>query len=66
MTGVRITWHDRRFVKSSYSRDEGECVEVVADGHIVGVRDSKLGPSSPVLELTATAFAAFLADLKAS
>jgi hypothetical protein len=32
---------------------------------VVGVRDSKLGVSSPVLELTTTAFRAFLDGAKA-
>lgn len=66
MTDVHVKWTDVRFAKSSYSTQDGQCVEVAIVGRTVGVQDSKLGTSSPVLELNAAAFADFLAELKAS
>ncbi|MGO4418142.1 DUF397 domain-containing protein [Streptomyces sp. MCAF7] len=51
--------------KSSYSNaDQGTCVEV-ADGHpgIVPIRDSK-HPHGPVLVFPASAWSAFVAELK--
>lgn len=53
--------------KSTYSGgDGGNCLEV-ADGHpdLVPVRDSK-NPTGPKLVFRATAWSAFLADLKVS
>ena len=52
--------------KSSYSRPNGECVEVAraADGTI-GIRDSK-APGGPVLELAWGQWARFLAVVRAS
>lgn len=56
-----------RFIKSSYSKDDGgQCVEVGTVGAVVGVWASKRGRSSPVLELSAAVFADFLAELRAS
>lgn len=49
--------------KSSYSSDEGgDCIEVATCPHAIHVRDSK-NPTGPVLTLSATAWAAFLADV---
>lgn len=60
--------------KSSYSNSSANCVEVaVAAGPgaagaarrpVVGVRDSKAGGNSPVLEFGAAAWTRFLAQLK--
>ena len=52
--------------KSSYSGYNGNCVEVadLAAGRI-GVRDSKAGAGSPVLEFARADWAAFLASVKA-
>ncbi|WP_329559276.1 DUF397 domain-containing protein [Streptomyces uncialis] len=56
------------WVKSSYSNNGGSCVEWApahADANgIVPVRDSK-SPGGPVLNVRATAFAAFVAGVKA-
>jgi hypothetical protein len=61
-----IDWTEVRFVKSSYSgTDQGNCVELGVAADIVGVRDSKLGALSPVLELSTTAFKTFLDQTKA-
>jgi uncharacterized protein DUF397 len=51
------------WIKSSYSADQGECVEVAAlpDGGRA-VRDSK-DPDGPVLRFTAGQWRAFLAHL---
>ncbi|GAB2667330.1 hypothetical protein GCM10027271_28600 [Saccharopolyspora gloriosae] len=54
MTG-RIT----RWRKSSRSHAANGCVEVGAAAGHVGVRDSKLGPTSPILTFTAATWADF-------
>ncbi|MFG2116221.1 DUF397 domain-containing protein [Streptomyces sp. NPDC048718] len=54
--------------KSSHSDNGGNCVEVaanlVAASGVVPVRDSK-NPTGPVLDVSAPAFALFVAALKA-
>ncbi|MFD6421671.1 DUF397 domain-containing protein [Streptomyces sp. NPDC060198] len=54
--------------KSSYSSNGGDCVEVAANllsvHGIVPIRDSK-DTSGPVLDVSATSFAAFVAGVKA-
>ena len=48
-------WH-----KASYSGgDNGGCVEVATIPGWIGVRDTKLGPDSPVLAFTPTEWEAF-------
>ncbi|GDY32914.1 DUF397 domain-containing protein [Gandjariella thermophila] len=65
MVNSGIDWTEVRFVKSSYSgTDQGNCVELGVAADTVGVRDSKLGAASPVLELDKTAFQAFLDQAK--
>ncbi|TWF95178.1 uncharacterized protein DUF397 [Saccharopolyspora dendranthemae] len=53
-----------RWVKSSYSSGDAQCVEtaVVAGGRLV--RDSKLGDASPVLAVSAGEWSSFTAKLK--
>jgi hypothetical protein len=47
--------------KSSLSSGGDNCVEVAfAEDGSIGVRDSKLGPASPVLEFTPSEWDAFL------
>ncbi|MGC5343516.1 DUF397 domain-containing protein [Streptomyces sp. DT171] len=57
-----------RWFKSSYSNNGGQCIEVavnlVAPRGVVPVRDSK-DPAGPVLNLPASAFAAFVTGVKA-
>jgi hypothetical protein len=54
---VAYTWR-----KSSYSSDEGgQCVEVAACPHTIHIRDSKTPEDAPTLQLTPTAWAAFIA-----
>ncbi len=50
--------------KSSYSNDNGDCIEV-SDGQkgVTPVRDSK-DPQGPALLFTASAFAAFITGIK--
>jgi Domain of unknown function (DUF397) len=51
--------------KSSYSGYNGNCVEVAdLEAGRVGVRDSKAGAGSPVLEFSRTDWAAFLVSVK--
>ncbi|GAA2813917.1 DUF397 domain-containing protein [Saccharopolyspora taberi] len=60
-----IAWTDVEFTKSSYStNDGGNCVELGNAASVIGIRDSKLGEHSPVLEFTPNAFRAFLTHLK--
>ncbi|GAA4710615.1 DUF397 domain-containing protein [Phytohabitans rumicis] len=50
--------------KSSYSGQDGDCVEIaILDSDRVGVRDSK-DPDGPFMTFTHTQFAAFLAAVK--
>lgn len=53
-----------QWCKSSYSSVEGEeCVEITTElTGWVGVRDSKLGPASPMLAVSATQWQAMLAE----
>jgi hypothetical protein len=48
-----------RWVKSSYSFSNGNCVEVAGLGRVVGLRDSK-DPQGPVLRFSPGEWAAFL------
>ncbi len=51
--------------KSSYSGYNGNCVEVAdLDASRIGVRDSKAGAGSPVLEFARADWASFLASVK--
>lgn len=49
----------RNWRKASYSAANGGCVEVAAIPGWIGVRDTKLGPDSPVLAFTAREWDAF-------
>ncbi|MFI1828453.1 DUF397 domain-containing protein [Streptomyces sp. NPDC020412] len=55
------------WIKSSYSANGGQCIEVAANlaasRGVVPIRDSKV-PAGPVLSVPATAFAAFVAGVK--
>lgn len=53
-----------RWRKSTYSNAEGACVEVAAIPGVVGIRDSKLGQSSPVVGLDRHRWSDFLVHLK--
>jgi len=48
-----------RWVKSSFSFSNGNCVEVAGLGRMVGLRDSK-DPEGPVLHFTPSEWSAFL------
>jgi len=51
--------------KSSYSEGDNNCVEITDNvPGWVGVRDSKLGPDSPILLFTTAEWAAFTAGTK--
>jgi len=50
--------------KSSYSGYNGNCVEVADLGAGIGVRDSKAGAGSPVLQFARADWAAFLVSVK--
>ncbi|MBT2541971.1 DUF397 domain-containing protein [Streptomyces sp. ISL-44] len=50
--------------KSSYSGENGACVEIAeAPSHVVKVRDSK-DTSSPVLDFTGPAWLGFITDIQ--
>ena len=53
------------WTKSSYSQGQNNCVEVAQVPGWVGVRDSKLGASSPVLVFTEDEWSAFVSGAKA-
>ncbi|TSB21441.1 DUF397 domain-containing protein [Streptomyces benahoarensis] len=63
-----MTTESPRWFKSSYSNNGGACIEVaanfVASRGVVPVRDSK-DPQGPALSVDATAFASFVAGVKA-
>ncbi|GAB3234404.1 hypothetical protein GCM10027447_31470 [Glycomyces halotolerans] len=50
--------------KSSRSQTQGNCVELRQNQIAVQVRDSKLGGSSPILNLDPGTFTSLLEDLK--
>jgi len=50
--------------KSSYSDANGNCVEITAADRIVAVRDTKQNGRGPILEFTADAWQAFIANAK--
>lgn len=50
--------------KASYSAANGGCVEVATVPGWVGVRDTKLGPDSPVLAFTPHEWDAFTAGVR--
>ncbi|MCK8680486.1 DUF397 domain-containing protein [Streptomyces lichenis] len=51
------------FVKSTYSKGNGECVEVAVNiPHTVAIRDSKR-PGGPLLRVTPRAWKAFRAHM---
>ncbi|MER6188022.1 DUF397 domain-containing protein [Streptomyces sp. NPDC001652] len=50
-----------QWFKSTYSGSEGgQCVEIAVCPHTIHVRDSKT-PTGPTLQVTATAWSAFIA-----
>jgi hypothetical protein len=53
-----------RWRKSSRSSDDGACVEVGFAPGARGIRDTKLGGTSPVLPLSEEAFSVFLEAVK--
>jgi hypothetical protein len=55
--------HDRTWRKSSYSANQGECVEVTSIQSHVAVRDSK-DPHGPVLTVTPEGWADLIAHLR--
>lgn len=63
-----MTTESPRWVKSSYSGNGGDCIEVAANfvplGGVIPVRDSK-NPAGPVLRVPAAAFSTFVAGVKA-
>ncbi|MFE7427342.1 MULTISPECIES: DUF397 domain-containing protein [unclassified Streptomyces] len=63
-----MTTESPRWFKSSYSSNGGACVEIAvnlaASRGVVPVRDSK-DPSGPVLSASASAFASFVAGVRA-
>lgn len=51
--------------KSSFSSADSNCVELADTGDVIGVRDSKLGDDSPVLEFTRAELRTFIQGVKA-
>jgi len=57
---VELAW-----VKSSFSNAQTDCVELAQLGERIGVRDSKKGAASPILEFTPAEFSAFITEARA-
>lgn len=56
-----VTWR-----KSTFSNGQGgDCVELADLGETIGMRDSKLGETSPVLNLTRDSLRGLIAGVKA-
>ncbi|WP_399926501.1 DUF397 domain-containing protein [Streptomyces kanamyceticus] len=51
---------DLNWFKSSYSGGEGECLEVAPTPTTIHIRDSKLNPTGPTLQISPTTWTAFL------
>ena len=56
-------WTNATWRKSSASGSGDNCVEVAEQGGMIGVRDSKLGDASHVLEFNRDEWAAFRAGV---
>jgi hypothetical protein len=52
-------WH-----KSSFSNGENACVEVGGSDTVIGVRDTKLAPVSPILAFPARSWVAFTEEVR--
>ncbi|MFJ7420157.1 DUF397 domain-containing protein [Streptomyces uncialis] len=52
------------WVKSSYSTDQANCVEVRTQHGAVAFRDSKRGEAGPIASVSAPSWTAFLAGLQ--
>ena len=50
--------------KASYSQGANECVEVASVPRAFGVRDTKLGPNSPILAFNQENWLTFIAQTK--
>lgn len=50
--------------KASYSQGANGCVEVGSSAAVVGVRDTKLGPASPILAFSHESWSAFVERAK--
>lgn len=59
-----IDWSRAVFQKSRRSSSSGNCVLVARVGTTIGVRDSKLGARSPVLEFTLEEWMAFVEGVR--
>jgi hypothetical protein len=57
---VMVNWSGADWVKSARSSGNGQCVQWARIGDVIGVRDSKLGNDSPVLEFTPAEWRAFV------
>ncbi len=55
---------DLRWRKSSYSSNQGQCVEIAPFPNGMVVRDSK-DPDGPILRFSADAWRAFVREVKA-
>lgn len=54
-----------RWIKSSYSNADTDCVELAQLGDNIGVRDSKKGDVGPILEFTPAGLAALVTEARA-
>ncbi|SDO89838.1 protein of unknown function [Actinopolyspora xinjiangensis] len=64
MNAGESPWTGTAWRKSSFSRPQGDCVEVSSAPEVVGVRDSKRGDASPVLVFDPLRWREFVAGLR--
>lgn len=64
MHNLTLACADLTWRKSSRSTDTGQCVELAAAADRIAVRDSKGGPSGPVIVVTRRALGALVDEIK--
>ncbi|MFF1376547.1 DUF397 domain-containing protein [Streptomyces sp. NPDC058308] len=52
--------NETTWFKSSYSLGDGECLEVAATPATIHIRDSKLNPTGPTLQISPATWTTFL------
>lgn len=61
---TRTPQQETGWFKSSFSSPSQSCVEVNGSGTMVGVRDTKLAPASPILAFPPSSWTTFTAEFR--